>query len=373
MREAKAREVMHKGKLRWRVIIPQSLNSGKTARRYFTGKHAKAMATKFAEGLEAMRAKAGVRLMALPQEKQVAMMHAADTTGDRLIEFCYSAGSFMAKKKAKSVPLGKVVVECISEKSKRNLSRAYIAGIRSTLERFALGKEMTPMDEITAVQIRDWIERLKEPVSQKSELIDLRTLFSYAERNYGIENVAKLVPFPKVIGKEPGIFTVEQVKTLLCRVHEKQPEMMRFVALALFAGVRPDEAQRLKPDCVTDGYIVVPVSVVKGNRRRRLVKVNDAFLAWWNLGGTLPVKKWQVQRVRDLVQPWPHDALRHSFVSYHSALFGEVETATAAGHSVRISETHYKATVTRESATDFWSLRPETVLTAVAKLPEFTG
>jgi integrase len=351
-----ARPVVHNGKDCWRVIVPANLSStGKPRRLHFD---TATVAWMEADRIEATKFTAVATFAARPQVEQIAICHAADALGTRVLEIGEAVKQYLARERFKEAPLGIAVAACIAEKEWRKLSPSYLTGIRSTLERFANGREHMLVNQITPEQVRKWVARLPEAVSQRSELIDLRTLFSFAERTYGCVNVAKLVPFPKVIRKEPGILTIEQIRSMLAAIRKEHPHLMRYVALTLFAGVRPDEAKQLTADCVRDGYIVIPAAIVKGNRQRRLVRANETFLAWWNLGGKLPIGKRQVQKVHDLVQPWPADALRHSFCTYHSALFGEVATSTAAGHSIRVMEEHYKATVTRDDAERFWALRP---------------
>jgi len=57
--------------------------------------------------------------------------------------------------------------------------------------------------------------------------------------------------------------------------------------------------------------------------------------------------------------PWQQDGLRHTFVSNHYALHGEIETAQQAGHSEAMLHQHYRAIVTKTAAENFWALRPE--------------
>ena len=58
--------------------------------------------------------------------------------------------------------------------------------------------------------------------------------------------------------------------------------------------------------------------------------------------------------------PWPHNATRHSFVSYHLSHFqSAAKTALEAGHSEAMLFGHYRELVTEQDAAEFWSLTPE--------------
>lgn len=359
--------------MRWRVIVPAAMNGGKYGRRYFTGKGAEKRAKAHAAMLEAMRLKAGARLLSRPHEQQVAILHAADAMGERVMELPEAARIYMGTKVLLSVPVTQAVAECLAEKAKGNLSLRYMRGIRATLERFSLGKEKTPIDEIGTNQIEDFINRLAASASRRSQLIDLRTLFSFAvRRGYARANVASLVGMPQRDELEPGILTVQEARATLGGVYSEHPDCLRYTILVLFGGARPEEARLMNEKMVKArqdgetlinfGLIDIPASISKTNRRR-LIETNPTFQAWWSLGvGELPLPEWKARKVRGFVSPWPHDGLRHSFVSYHSALHGEVATSTAAGHSIAVMHRHYKAAVTKDSARQFFGLSPNLVL-----------
>ena len=57
---------------------------------------------------------------------------------------------------------------------------------------------------------------------------------------------------------------------------------------------------------------------------------------------------------------WPDNALRHCFVLYHLALYGDVtKTELQAGHDDKILFKHYRELVTKEDAHEFWSIHLE--------------
>lgn len=58
--------------------------------------------------------------------------------------------------------------------------------------------------------------------------------------------------------------------------------------------------------------------------------------------------------------PWPHDCLRHSFASYHLAMWKSPDqTAHEMGHrSTAMLYAHYRELVTVEDAAAFWSVSP---------------
>ena len=59
------------------------------------------------------------------------------------------------------------------------------------------------------------------------------------------------------------------------------------------------------------------------------------------------------------IEEWPHNALRHSFGSYHLAFNGDqVKTAAQMGHRDSIVvHNHYKALVLKSEAEMYWAAR----------------
>jgi integrase len=134
--------------------------------------------------------------------------------------------------------------------------------------------------------------------------------------------------------------------------------------------LRSAELIRLKGDAIKieEKVIIVGADVAK-KRSRRVVEMCDALLNW--LKPVLPIKGSVVDaaKFRDsmdalkkavALEEWPHNALRHSFGSYHLAFHGDqVKTAAQMGHrDSAVVHNHYKALVLKSEAQKFWSIRP---------------
>ena len=127
-------------------------------------------------------------------------------------------------------------------------------------------------------------------------------------------------------------------------------------------------------------------------RQRRIVSVSGALSAWLAVAPKTPrpapsrnedvcgerLKNLYSQE-RDesgailreaIVSPWPHNALRHSFGSYHYARHrDENQTAAEMGNSPAMVFRHYRAVVTPDAATKFWKLLPSTAANVVRFAP----
>lgn len=196
-----------------------------------------------------------------------------------------------------------------------------------------------------------------------------RTLWAWAiARGYARFNPALGITKAKETVGDAGIFTPDEAKQLLRFAVEMDPPLVRSIAIGLFAGLRPKEIERLTwpqngPHATNS--IRVDSSVAK-TREKRHVKILPVLRAWLDaypsdepLCG--PNYRHRMKRVRDEAKvPWPHDVLRHSFASYHLALFrDEVATQYELGHADRdILYNHYRDIVTHEDAVSYFSIMP---------------
>ena len=196
----------------------------------------------------------------------------------------------------------------------------------------------------------------------RGRLLTLRNVFTWAvTRGQLAGNVALGVDLPSDDSETepPGIHTPAEVRTVLETARKHDLNAMRCLAVRYFAGLRTSEASALDEAEIKDGFIEVTAAKAK-TRRRRLVEIQPVLRAWLDLGGVLPLTQVnnRLSRITRLAGvPWPHNACRHSFVSYHLAKFGSAgKTALEAGHTEQMLFAHYREIVTREAAEAFWAI-----------------
>ena len=107
------------------------------------------------------------------------------------------------------------------------------------------------------------------------------------------------------------------------------------------------------------------------NAQRRLVAITENLAAWLEplrqLAG--PVRPPSITYRRKFgaalktgkIENWPHNALRHSFASYHLAHHHDAaKTALELGHTESATLfRHYRELVRPEDARAFWTISPE--------------
>ena len=180
--------------------------------------------------------------------------------------------------------------------------------------------------------------------------------------NYCENNPCKAVKRPRSDDSPPSIFSPPEAQKLLLTAFKTDPGMIPYLAIGLFAGVRPLEIQRLQQQDFTDQYIEITAANAK-TRKRRLVSLSNNLKAWLRLGGDLPPIN-KPKRLSRILQKagleWKPDIMRHSYASYHLALHQSADkTALEMGHrDTNMLFRHYRELVTKEEAQAYWRIEP---------------
>jgi integrase len=172
---------------------------------------------------------------------------------------------------------------------------------------------------------------------------------------------------------EIAILTPEQVRALLFAAHDYTPELSPYLAIAVFAGIRPNELKRLDWAHVNFGlrYIHISSTAAKG-RSERYVDMEDVLVAWlapWRRqsGPVCPqdahtfTKRFdKARKEAGLKRDWANDVLRHTYASYHVAKYERKDrTALMMGHSVKMLDRHYRKPLHRSHTDEFWCVLPQ--------------
>ncbi len=256
----------------------------------------------------------------------------------------------------------------------------YESYLRTIGERF--GNRL--ISEVRSGEIEEWLAESDWSKRTRNNYVStLSTLFIFAsDRDYCLGNPAERIPRAILDDGAPGILTVEQVAELLKVTREEDPGMLAYVAIGLFAGLRRSELCALAWSEVDLQAWTIEVKGVKAKtRQRRIVTISDTLAEWLALAPKSPhpapsrnedvcserLKNLCSERLDEggslvrkaIVNDWPHNALRHSFGSYHYAQYrDENRTAAEMGNSPAVVFRHYRALVKREAADAFWTLRP---------------
>lgn len=280
-----------------------------------------------------------------------------------------------------------LVKELVAAKQADGASRRYLGDLRSRLTQFSNSCNGKAVAEITSTDIDHWLRNLSDSATGRRLASTTRNnfrrvlivAFNFArDRGYCIGNPAEKTARAKVIETVVGILTVEQTQKLLESASSK---LIPFVAIGAFAGLRRAELERLDWREVDLRQKLIEVSAAKSkSARRRFVRIRPNLAKWLQLyaraaGNVTPVDYRELldsARDKAKIKEWPHNALRHSFASYHLAHFKDAAAlALELGHTNNnLVFQHYRQLVKPKTARLYWSIVPKRVAKG-AKIIDF--
>ncbi|QHI68424.1 site-specific integrase [Tichowtungia aerotolerans] len=172
----------------------------------------------------------------------------------------------------------------------------------------------------------------------------------------------------------PGIYTPKEVKAIFKQAEELHPDLVPYLALAFFAGVRPEEITRLgwKDVDLNLGEIHIRADQSK-TRSARIVTMPENLKAWLlkyrkKDGKIFPysattLKRWRVKVYQKAEAPSIQDGARHTFATFCFALEGLDETLHRLGHTdSKMLQRHYKglAKNRKAQAQSYFQIKPAT-------------
>jgi integrase len=275
----------------------------------------------------------------------------------------------------------------LNTKEADGASPRYLSDLRSRLTQFADSFDGRPVSEITTTDVDQWLRGLTDSETGKALAGITRNnfrrvlvvAFNFAQnRGYCVANPAAKSAKAKVIDAPAGILSVDELSRLLANT---PAELIPFVAIGAFAGLRRAELERLdwKEIDLVEGLIEITARKAK-SARRRFVKIQPNLLLWLRphaqlSGSVTPAgyrKRLEAARAAARISLWPNNALRHSFASYYLAHFkraGAAELALEMGHTnANLVFQHYRQLVKPNEAKRYWALTPVVKATNVVPI-----
>ena len=287
---------------------------------------------------------------------------------------------------------GKITVvdaidELVTLKQRLGKRSRYLEKLKGKLLRFSRHlPAKANLNEVTTSTIEKYLASLNQaPAGEAIEARHLSVLFGWAvKKGYMVENPIKKIEKPVIEQKPPSILPPGAALVLLGVAQELTP----WVAVGLFAGFRPEEAQKLEWEDIDfqRKHIDLPAHKAKG-RIRRIVPFLGNMEAW-----LLPFKQesglinpanfrrrfWKMceragyraseegkntKKKQSIAAPgWPKDVLRHCFGSYHLAKWHSAgSTSELMGHrDTKMLYNHYRDVIKDVADVEaFWNLHPD--------------
>ncbi len=278
----------------------------------------------------------------------------------------------------RSITMEKLVSTYIEEKQRANRRPRTIGDLRSRLGIVVRDLGQIPAAEVATKTLVEWLDRKGYVGTTRHNFRTVLVgLFNYAK---GLSlltgNPAEGLHRQTSDDTMPQIFTVEQATALLHATERTWRDLVPWVAIGLFAGLRTAELFQLRWENVDLKSRLITVRPETAKRRRqRHVAISDNLAEWltdYALGTGLVAPGESLVRKRlkgktgilmaANITQWPHNAMRHSFGSYHLAQFQDApRTAFEMGHTTPdVLYTNYRNLVRPEEAAAYWSIRPKT-------------
>jgi integrase len=238
------------------------------------------------------------------------------------------------------------------------------------------------LGSITLAHISEYLMlQASSPGTHNTKRKHLCTFFNFCvAHDWIIKN-----PVDKVVRKketiEVHVATPDQVERLLLRTFDCLSEpaassMRAYLALAVFAGIRPEEIHRLNwRDINLEQSVVYISKATSKTNDDREVPILPNCKAWLTTcvhrtGPVAPSTSFAtrllklreacgIETWRKPGTPWPHDVLRHTFGSSWLAIHkNRPLLAEIMGNSVNIITRHYKRTLSVAQAQALFSIMP---------------
>lgn len=188
---------------------------------------------------------------------------------------------------------------------------------------------------------------------------------------------------PKCQPPKREFMSVNDAKLALQSVLKRKPNLIHFLTLGMFAGIRPIESLRLTKDHfnLDTGYIHLTGDITKSHSyKERVVPINSTLMAWLK-AYPFEVKPVPMNDICNIAKAmrecseldhWERtpDCLRHSWCTYEFARSRDsASVAATAGHSEAVCQRHYRGRVTPEEAVKYFDLVPDAVMDGEPAIP----
>jgi len=252
----------------------------------------------------------------------------------------------------RSASVNEVADQFIANRRAKGKSKIYIRDLETRLARFRSVMGDRIIAEITSSDVDHWIQSLKVgPQTQNNFRAVLSAMWTFAfRRGYAAANVIQFVDKASVV--------------------VAPPEYLPVLAIGAFAGLRPEEINKLRWEDLDfhERTIRVNASAAK-TRKKRFAEISDNLLAWLQpyasrSGSVAPPNLQKMRRATMKaagIEQWPQDVLRHSFASAHYAFHrNPAQTALLLGHRDQdMLLTHYRDPMKPTVAARYWMILPQ--------------
>ena len=287
---------------------------------------------------------------------------------------CIAAGAEELRKQERTVSFEKAVAYALEARRERRVRTVY--DFRYFTRRFMKrcpGLARRKMRSITPQECARYIEMAFDTPRQrqKARLILSGVFGTAVKQGWCSENPVARVEAPRVVEKQVPILSPQEIKDLRqTAAGYENGSCAAAVGMMLYAGIRPHEVARLtwaQVDLRERAIYILPQHSKTGGARR--VTIHKPLLrilrAHRRADGERICPPGWLRHWRELRRaagwggdkPWPQDALRHTFASYHLSHFRSyAELQVEIGHrDATLLRTRYVDQRGVRSSAQFWA------------------
>jgi integrase len=286
-----------------------------------------------------------------------------------------------------TVTVTEAVSKLVAEKEAENLRERSVRDLRNRLTIFGQTFGERKVSDVTQTEVEEWLRDLVgisdksanglSVRSKKNYLISVRTFFNWAiAKTYrSADNPATKISTPKIDWEAPSILTPAEAEQLLGAAQKEQEgRLLASVILGLFAGIRSNEIMRLDWSAIDlkEGILTIGSQIAK-KRRLRVLELMPNCVAWLktikNREGRVAPGKYTVRWAEFVKKAgfpdWGENrsnAMRHSFGSYHYALYSDAaKTSAMLGHRAndQVLFDSYRSLARKKDAKTYFEIGPD--------------
>jgi len=291
------------------------------------------------------------KAIAILQEHDVGLVDAAR----------HYAAHIIATKR--SISFAALREKMLAAKKADGRAKDHVSDLRWRSKRFENSFGDRLVEEITTLEIDDWLRNEAQGQNRNNFRKVLHGVFSFAlNAGYCRANPVAKAAKAKVLRGAPPVLNPAELRRLMAA---SKQEIIPYIAISAFAGLRTSEVQALDWANVDLDNARIQVNPIH-KTGQRWVTISPNLLKWlWPYRRpTGPVSPKKANRKRGVAAKkagikWKVNVLRHSFGSAHSVHFrNETLTANLMGNTRRVLIEHYKNLIKPEHAAEWWEIMP---------------
>lgn len=350
----------------WMVRVPPCLQSIENAAKKFFEKEsiAKAYIERLTRNLTDFEAKA----LDLSDSQKVEAAECFRLIGERKVLLADAVRHYVAhlEETNKSLSIGDLFDKFMQAKSQDGISMRYRQDLRSKLGRFAKAFNKEMACDLTTSIVETWLRDLNVgSVSRESYRRNISVLLEFGRR-HGLlrNNPAADIKITRRVEGEVTILSTEELTTLLKHC---APEIVPYVAICAFAGLRPSETGNITWEDIHFETQQIEVKARHSKTRRyRLVPMQPNLVAWLKLhqreSGPIGYSRRKFREAYKAagIDNWKMDVLRHSYGTYRLPIIKSADAlALEMGNSPDIIFRHYRRPMNEATALTYFKVLPE--------------